>query len=49
MYFLRWVFNLITAPTEHKSWPTEKMCRQCHVGSHSPLFTVKQYWPKIAH
>lgn len=36
-------------PLENKDWSTEKMCRQCHVGSHSPLFSVKQYWPKIAH
>lgn len=38
-----------TAPLEHKGWPKEKICRQCHVGSHSPSFSVQKYWPKVAH
>lgn len=36
-------------PTAHKGWPKEKICRQCHIGSHSPAFTLRQYWPKVAH
>lgn len=36
-------------PVENKGWSKEKMCRQCHVGSHSPLFEVNKYWPKIEH
>ena len=36
-------------PTPNKQWSKEKICRQCHIGSHSPSFTVKQYWPKIKH
>ena len=27
----------------------EKICRGCHVGSHSPAFDFKVYWPKIQH
>ncbi|NOX42670.1 MAG: hypothetical protein GXP19_02910 [Gammaproteobacteria bacterium] len=30
-------------------WPKEKVCAQCHVGSHSPSFKVDSYWPKIIH
>lgn len=36
-------------PTQHKGWAREKICQQCHVGSHSPSFTMENYWPKIAH
>lgn len=36
-------------PTENKGWSTEKICRQCHIGSHSPSFSVEKYWPKVAH
>ena len=27
----------------------EATCRNCHVGSHSPSFDFKTYWPKIRH
>ncbi len=37
------------APTANKNWKMEKMCGQCHVGSHSPSFKVDDYWPKIVH
>jgi len=30
-------------------WPIELICAQCHVGSHSPRFKIKSYWPKIKH
>ena len=29
--------------------PTEKTCRICHRGSHSPTFNFATYWPKIMH
>lgn len=29
--------------------PGEPICRTCHVGSHSPAFDFKIYWPKILH
>ena len=35
--------------TQHKGWPMDKMCGQCHIGNHSPSFELKQYWPKLAH
>jgi len=38
-----------TTPLKNKGWSKERMCTQCHVGSHSPLFRVDQYWPKVAH
>ncbi|VAX11565.1 hypothetical protein MNBD_GAMMA25-1552 [hydrothermal vent metagenome] len=36
-------------PTANQNWGMEKMCGQCHVGSHSPSFKVDDYWPKIVH
>ncbi len=36
-------------PVVNKDWSKEKMCKQCHVGSHSPLFKVDQYWPRLSH
>ena len=35
----------LAAPTP----PTEGTCRQCHKGSHSPVFDFSVYWPKIKH
>ena len=29
--------------------PGEFTCRTCHVGSHSPTFDFKVYWPKVMH
>ncbi len=31
------------------NWSREKMCAQCHVGSHSPGFKTEDYWPRIIH
>ncbi|MEE8436536.1 MAG: cytochrome c family protein, partial [bacterium] len=31
------------------SGPGEFTCRTCHVGSHSPTFDFKVYWPKVKH
>ena len=25
------------------------VCKQCHVGSHSPVFKLKEYWQKVKH
>jgi len=36
-------------PMPHGSWEPEQMCRQCHVGSHSPDFNFEAYWPQISH
>ena len=36
-------------PVGHAGWAPEKMCAQCHVGSHSPSFEFEGYWPKIEH
>ena len=36
-------------PVGNHQWPNEKICAQCHVGSHSPGFKFKTYWPKITH
>jgi len=36
-------------PVGNHQWPNEKMCAQCHVGSHSPNFKFETYWPKISH
>jgi 2',3'-cyclic-nucleotide 2'-phosphodiesterase (5'-nucleotidase family) len=36
-------------PVANHQWPNEKMCAQCHVGSHSPSFKFETYWPKIVH
>ncbi|VAX11491.1 hypothetical protein MNBD_GAMMA26-2548 [hydrothermal vent metagenome] len=38
-----------TKPVGHTGWSRQKMCQQCHVGSHSPAFEFEHYWPKIAH
>lgn len=38
-----------TKPVGNAGWPDEKICQQCHVGSHSPNFKFESYWPKIAH
>lgn len=35
--------------TVNKGWSKEKICTQCHVGSHSPSFKLESYWSKIAH
>jgi hypothetical protein len=29
--------------------PSERTCRTCHLGSHSPTFDFNVYWPKIRH
>ncbi|MBI4081614.1 MAG: cytochrome c family protein [Candidatus Lambdaproteobacteria bacterium] len=29
--------------------PSERTCRTCHMGSHSPTFDFNVYWPKIRH
>jgi hypothetical protein len=36
-------------PVGHAGWPPQKICQQCHVGSHSPFFKFEPYWRKIAH
>ena len=36
-------------PVGHAGWPPQKICRQCHVGSHIPSFKFERYWHKIAH
>jgi hypothetical protein len=36
-------------PVANAQWPKEKICAQCHIGSHSPSFNFEKYWPKIAH
>lgn len=36
-------------PVGYNGWPRQKICRQCHIGSHSPAFKLEHYWPKIAH
>ncbi|MFV2056448.1 MAG: multiheme c-type cytochrome [Thiohalomonadales bacterium] len=33
----------------NKAWSKQKICNQCHTQPHSPGFSIKQYWPKIAH
>ncbi|MDH5179982.1 MAG: multiheme c-type cytochrome [Gammaproteobacteria bacterium] len=38
-----------TTPVAQKGRLTEKVCRQCHRGSHSPSFSLEKYWPKVAH
>ena len=36
-------------PVGHAGWLPQKICNQCHVGSHSPSFEFEPYWRKIAH
>lgn len=36
-------------PPPNANWPREKICAQCHTQKHSPGFSFKTYWPKIAH
>jgi len=36
-------------PVEHMKKPKAEICVQCHNATHSPLFTVTDYWPKIQH
>jgi len=36
-------------PVEHAQKPKAEICMQCHNASHSPLFKVEEYWPKIRH
>ncbi|MBE9536591.1 MAG: hypothetical protein IMF07_05365 [Proteobacteria bacterium] len=36
-------------PVANAGWPPEKICKQCHVGSHSPSFDLERYWPEIEH
>ena len=36
-------------PVGNAGWPPEKMCKQCHIGSHSPSFEFERYWPEIEH
>ena len=36
-------------PVGNAGWPPEKICKQCHVGSHSPSFEFERYWPEIEH
>jgi len=36
-------------PVANKGWQPQKMCAQCHIGSHSPSFKFENYWPKIMH
>jgi hypothetical protein len=36
-------------PVGHAGWPSQKICQQCHVGSHSPSFNFEPYWREIAH
>jgi len=38
-----------TTKVSNHDWQKEKMCAQCHIGSHSPGFKFKDYWLKIAH
>ncbi len=33
----------------NSGWTKEKMCRQCHIGNHSPSFDLKTYWPRVSH
>ncbi len=35
--------------TAHTDLSMENMCKQCHVGSHSPVFKLNQYWQHIKH
>jgi len=37
------------SPVEHASKPKAEICVQCHNATHSPLFDVADYWPKIQH
>jgi len=37
------------SPVEHASKPKTEICVQCHNATHSPLFDVADYWPKIQH
>ena len=36
-------------PAGNAGWPPEKICEQCHIGSHSPSFEFERYWPEIEH
>jgi hypothetical protein len=36
-------------PVGNAGWPPEKICEQCHIGSHSPSFEFERYWPEIEH
>ncbi len=36
-------------PVTGKERSREAICRQCHTGSHSPVFDLQKYWPKVAH
>ena len=36
-------------PVANAGWSKEKMCSQCHIGSHSPEFKLNDYWSRIAH
>lgn len=36
-------------PVANKHWPKQKMCAQCHIGSHSPGFDLNRYWQQISH
>jgi len=36
-------------PVEHAKKPKAEICVQCHNATHSPLFKVDDYWPKIQH
>jgi len=37
------------AAVEHAHKPKAEICAQCHNATHSPLFEVAEYWPKIQH
>ncbi len=36
-------------PVEHAKRTKVAMCTQCHNATHSPLFDVGDYWPKVQH
>ncbi len=36
-------------PSGNAGWLPEKMCKQCHVGPHSPSFEFERYWSEIEH
>lgn len=37
------------ARTPNFGWAKEQICGQCHTQPHSPTFSIKDYWPGIAH
>lgn len=41
--------HLANPSAEKPPHPARAVCTSCHVGSHSPSFNFKSYWPKIRH